>query len=245
MHALPPRSLVVTAGLALLAVLMLITSAPLRSTTDASDGRPAVQIPTPPPPSAAALSFAELRTDGVSTRTPVLPLGTPPLVTAALVPQYRAAGSARVYRDRPASLAPGAIVVHGTGGGTPGSGFGSVFQLRAFFARPSARAASQYGIDRDGRILQFVPDDEAAFHVATNGWNDLSIGIELVNDNTGIDPFPSAQRDALTRLVRYLATRYDIPVEAVVRHRDVQPVDRSDPASNFPWAAWKRSLVPR
>jgi N-acetyl-anhydromuramyl-L-alanine amidase AmpD len=160
-----------------------------------------------------------------------------------MIPQYRRNGAARVYRDRAPGFAPAAIVMHATGGGAPGSGFRSVAQLHRYFARPGSRAASHYGIDRDGRIMQFVATGEAAFHVATPGWNDISIGIELLNDNSGTDPYPPAQVDAATRLVRWLATEYDIPLEAIVRHRDVQPADRSDPVA-FPWAAWKAELAP-
>ena len=160
---------------------------------------------------------------------------------AAMLRRDRLGGRHRVHRDRPVGFTPAAIVVHATGGGEPGSGFGTLGELHRFFARPSARASSHYAIDRAGRILRMVDDDDAAFHVATAGWNDISIGIELLNDNSGAEAYPSAQLAALTQLVRTLGARYDIPVEAVVRHSTIQPEDRRDPVG-FPWRSWLLSL---
>lgn len=164
-----------------------------------------------------------------------------PKLTPRPLRQARRGNHIGIYGERPSGFRPVAIVLHGTGSGRTASEFKSSEALARYFQRKGI-AASHYAIDRRGRITQFVSDDRAAFHVATPGWNDISIGIELLNDNSGKQPFPSAQIRATQQLVRYLGARYAIPVEAVVRHRDVQPADRSDPARNFPWTAFRASL---
>ncbi len=63
-----------------------------------------------------------------------------------------------------------------------------------------------YVIGRDGRIEIGVPESEAATHAV--GWNQRSIGIELVNNGDGSDPFSTAQIEALVRLVREVRGRH-------------------------------------
>lgn len=175
-----------------------------------------------------------------------VPLTAParlPKITRGLIPQYRDKGRARVFRPRPTGWEPVAIVLHTTGSGAPGSSLDSLARVQWFFSREAARASAHYAVDRRGRIMQLVADDQAAFHVATPGWNDISIGIELINDSSGRDPFTRRQLQSTRRLVRHLGARYDIPAGAVVRHRDVQPEDRTDPPGNFPWRTWRGSLA--
>ncbi|MCW2962477.1 MAG: N-acetylmuramoyl-L-alanine amidase [Thermoleophilia bacterium] len=131
--------------------------------------------------------------------------------------------------------------MHATGSGKAGSEFESLDALGDFFQRQGV-AASHFAVDRRGRIMQYVREDQAAFHASRPGWNGISIGIELLNDNTGSQPFPDAQVVATRQLVQYLGTRYGIAAEAVVQHRDIQPEDRSDPAVNFRWDDFTRSL---
>lgn len=164
-----------------------------------------------------------------------------PVVRQRLLTQSRHDGHVGLFGSRPDGYRPAAIVIHATGSGRPGSEFTSLDRLGDYFQRQGI-AASHYAIDRTGHIVQFVSVDSAAFHVSKLGWNGISIGIELLNDNTGTQPFPSAQLHAARRLVRHLGARYGIPVEAVVQHRDIQPQDRRDPADNFGWEAFTRSL---
>lgn len=147
------------------------------------------------------------------------------------------------HNARPGGVEPGAIIIHGTGSGAPGGGNESFTQLRRWFSS-SRDVSAHYAIDRKGKVVQFVADSRRAWHVAAPGWNDISIGIELINDNSGTQPFSEPQLIATRRLVQQLGTRHDIPAEYVYRHRDVQPWDRADPAYNFPWKAFKSSLKP-
>jgi N-acetylmuramoyl-L-alanine amidase len=145
------------------------------------------------------------------------------------------------YNTRPSGTHPFAVVMHATGSGERHSGYSNLSQLRRRF-NGAVEVSAHYGIDRKGRVMQFVPDDKRAWHTAAPGWNDVAIGIEMLNDNSGKEPFPPAQVEAARLLVQELAQRHDIPLEYVVRHRDVQPWDRSDPASNFPWKRFRASL---
>lgn len=231
---------------ALLAPVAVFTTT--REEAAREEPRPTAPIEAPTDPATSHWEY--LRGGAPPQTTPMQAPAALPRIRQLSVQQYRtrpktanrAGATTRVYRDRPPNYRPVAIVLHATGGGTPGSEFASLGALWRFFNRPAADASAHYAIDRSGRIAQFVGVDAAAFHVATPGWNDVSIGIELLNDNTGDQPFTPAQLRATTQLVRWLGSTYAIPVEGVVRHRTVQPADRSDPASNFPWQSWLRTL---
>jgi N-acetyl-anhydromuramyl-L-alanine amidase AmpD len=101
-----------------------------------------------------------------------------------------------------------------------------------------------YYIDKAGNISQMVPDKDIAWHAgvsswgvdgrAVNGCNLVSVGIELENLNTGRDPYPQAQYNAALELVRSLVAKYKVPRRQLVRHLDIAPRRKTDPAG-FPW----------
>ena len=117
--------------------------------------------------------------------------------------------------------------------------------------------SGHYYIDRDGRVLRYVPDDRIAHHV--RGLNPRSVGIELVNTgryphwldsrHQAMDaPYPDPQIDALVALLGELATRLpalrhiagheDLDRERVPASDDpaVQVHRKLDPGPRFPWA---------
>ena len=130
--------------------------------------------------------------------------------------------------------------------------------------------SGHYYIDRDGRIVRYVPDDRVAHHV--RGYNPRSIGIELVNrgrfphwlhaGHQAMDePYPAAQLEALAGLLRHLATvlpglcqiagHEDLDRQTVPAADDpaVQVPRKRDPGPHFPWerilaAAPLRRLLP-
>ena len=63
-----------------------------------------------------------------------------------------------------------------------------------------------------------------------SGVNDFSIGIELVNLNDGIDPYPDIQIQAMRRLVKAIISRH--PIRHIVTHYECAdpPGRKSDPA---------------
>jgi N-acetyl-anhydromuramyl-L-alanine amidase AmpD len=184
------------------------------------------------------------------------------LTAAALL----AAGAAEAKpAGHPRRRAVDVIVVHSLGGPDCQGG-------RRFYRRVDGDARSwiatfralplvsiHYVIGRDGQIEAGVPEAEAASHAV--GWNQRSIGIELVNNGDGSDPFPPAQIAALVRLVRAIRLRHPaITPERIFRHSDVdrsmfaaarhgagcaQYRRKEDPGAAFPWTAFIAALGPQ
>jgi N-acetylmuramoyl-L-alanine amidase len=116
--------------------------------------------------------------------------------------------------------------------------------------------SGHYYVDRDGSLHRFVPDERVAHHTA--GWNERSIGIELVNQGRWPDwndsrhqaftePYPPAQVESLLALLAALRER--LPGLAwIAAHEDLdrrlEPASddpaillprRRDPGPLFPW----------
>jgi N-acetylmuramoyl-L-alanine amidase len=127
---------------------------------------------------------------------------------------------------------------------------------RVLYADSGTGASGHYYIERDGRILRYVPPERVANH--TRGHNARSVGIELVNrgrypdwlrsDNQVMsEPYPEAQIAALLVLLR--ALRAELPnLRLIGGHEDldlalVPASDRPevmvprkrDPGVMFPW----------
>ncbi|EXJ15680.1 N-acetylmuramoyl-L-alanine amidase [Imhoffiella purpurea] len=154
------------------------------------------------------------------------------------------------------------IVIHATGGPgcrddrlwhAPGGTLES--NVRHFANHPDI--SYHYLIGRDGETVAGVAESEVAHHV--RGHNRNSIGIELVNDGNGKDPFPPAQINALMGLLDRLLLRYRLTPDRIRGHSEL---DRSafecggkrykrkiDPGGeypgstgNFPWKRIRESL---
>jgi N-acetyl-anhydromuramyl-L-alanine amidase AmpD len=148
---------------------------------------------------------------------------------------------------------PEYIVLHATGGNTLE---GAVATLRK-----EGGASIHYVIDRDGTVVQMLPESLAAHHVTCQSDTCLStksIGIELVNQGhvnpdvfKGLiykDPlrafnypywedYPLAQRRALRILVQDVTARWGIPLdqEHVLGHFQLNPKTDPGPALNLWW----------
>ncbi len=117
--------------------------------------------------------------------------------------------------------------------------------------------SGHYYIDRDGRVLRYVIESRIAHHVV--GYNDQTVGIELVNsgrhprwlhsDHQAMrEPYPAAQIAALIALLKVLSN--DLPsVQWIAGHEDLdrrlipaeddpsrQVARKRDPGPLFPWA---------
>jgi hypothetical protein len=100
-----------------------------------------------------------------------------------------------------------------------------------------------YVIDRDGQTLAGIPENQIANHA--KGSNATSIGIELVNDGDGSDPFPLEQISALVKLLCRLRSSYSISVDDIKGHSEVDNrmcrcgsssfKKKVDPGTAFPW----------
>lgn len=111
------------------------------------------------------------------------------------------------------------------------------------------RVSAHLYVRRDGRVVQFVPLHERAWHAgkSTYGYrdacNDFSVGIEL----EGADevPYEPVQYECLAGLARALLDAYPtLAADAIVGHSDIAPGRKTDPGPAFDWDRL-RSLLAR
>jgi N-acetylmuramoyl-L-alanine amidase len=131
--------------------------------------------------------------------------------------------------ERPSGTAVDTIVIHATV-------VDSLRDVIEHFSSSQSRVSSHYTIDRDGTIVSHVPEDARAWHAGVSRMedgrtnvNDFSIGIELVNRNDGIDPFPESQIQALRNLLTNIIARH--PIRYIIPHYACAdpPGRKSDP----------------
>src|SRR5262249_5578692 len=91
------------------------------------------------------------------------------------------------------------------------------------FSNPTNKVSAHYTIDRDGSITAHVPELRRAWHAGQSKMrdgrtnvNDFSIGIELVNQNDGLDPFPEQQIAGMRALLRSIRCRH--PIKHIIPH---------------------------
>jgi AmpD protein len=113
-----------------------------------------------------------------------------------------------------------------------------------FEALAGTKVSAHFLIRRDGKLLQFVPCAQRAWHAGESSWkgrsrcNDFSIGIEL--EGTGDAPFTAPQYRRLAALTRALQARY--PIGDIVGHSDIAPGRKIDPGPHFDWGRYRRML---
>lgn len=137
---------------------------------------------------------------------------------------------------------PSIVVVHATAGGLKSS--------LSWLCAPASKVSTHYLIDKNGDVYQLVDDKLAAWHAGRSEWqgetaiNELSLGVELVNSNSGRDPYPAVQFEAAVELVKEKRDQYHIDPSNVVRHLTVAkpPGRKSDPAG-FAWTLFKARIA--
>ena len=143
-----------------------------------------------------------------------------------------------------------ALIIHATGTD------GIESPIREFL-NPETKKSAHWVIGRDGKIVKMVEECDVAYHAGESKWkgmefvnptsgkptmNQCSIGIELVNLNTGTDPYPPAQIDALVLLAAEIVKDYSIILQDVVGHEDIAPGRKVDPGASFPWDEFRSRL---
>ncbi len=134
------------------------------------------------------------------------------------------------FDDRPPGMTIDAVVLHATT-------FGSLEESVAFFLAPTAVVSTHFVVGRDGTVVQMVPVEKRAWHAGLSRLhgvehvNDFSVGIELVNRNDGVEPYPEVQVQAAAGIVRFLRSRYAIPDDRIVSHAEIAtpPGRKTDP----------------
>ncbi|MDQ6972985.1 MAG: 1,6-anhydro-N-acetylmuramyl-L-alanine amidase AmpD [Mariprofundaceae bacterium] len=121
-------------------------------------------------------------------------------------------------------------------------------QAHASFAGLAGlRVSAHFVVDRAGRITQFVPLDQRAWHAGVSRWqgregcNDYSVGIEMLGDERRA--FTVAQYRETARLCRALLLRLPkVSRQRIVGHQDVAPGRKWDPGRQWDWTHFRRSL---
>ena len=92
------------------------------------------------------------------------------------------------------------------------------------------------------RVIRMVPEHLSAYHAGksawgkTNGLNQHSIGIEIINYDGNVYPYSDAQAATIFALCDEIIRRHDIKPWNVLAHSDIAVGRKVDPGSKFPWA---------
>jgi len=102
-------------------------------------------------------------------------------------------------------------------------------------------------IQRDGKVIQFVPFHKRAWHAGESSFqgknqcNDFSIGIEL----EGLDtiPYTQTQYQQLIGCTDAIMQAFpQIQLDQIVGHEDIAPGRKTDPGPQFDWQYYKSKL---
>jgi len=95
-------------------------------------------------------------------------------------------------------------------------------------------------INRQGRVVQFVPFDKRAWHAGRSAFNgrencnDFSIGIEL--EGTDDIAYQPAQYDTLVQVITVLQQAWPrLTPETIRGHCHIAPGRKTDPGAAFDW----------
>ena len=120
------------------------------------------------------------------------------------------------YTQGRGAYSPQAIVVHYTGG--RGLAGGETAEANgSYFAGGDRGASAHWFVDGSGTAVASVPEADTAWHAGNFGFNQMSIGVEVVSDGSD---FTEAELRDLRELVQGIRRRWAIPPENVMRHYD-------------------------
>jgi N-acetylmuramoyl-L-alanine amidase len=161
------------------------------------------------------------------------------------------------FNNRPQDIVIDSIIIHATG-------MDSCESVLNRLCDVNSEVSAHYVIDRDGTVYNLVDPSHRAWHAGISnfkgrsGFNDFSVGIELVNFGyftlegdpnyhdfgQDYDDFPDVQIDALINLMNDLYNEFPIAKNWVLQHSDISPSRRADPGPKFPWCKLKdKNLV--
>jgi ABC-type dipeptide/oligopeptide/nickel transport system ATPase component len=147
------------------------------------------------------------------------------------------------------------IVIHATGGPdcNPKWSYrsGTLASIISHFRQFKDRISIHYIVGRDGEIVKMVDENEIAYH--TRGFNDRSIGIELINKGNAKDPYSDKQIKSLIALLRQILDRHQLNLDAIKGHYELDHgyivcngkkiKAKQDPGANFPWEKVRNGLI--
>ena len=123
------------------------------------------------------------------------------------------------------------------------TGMQSVIESLIRLLDPGSSVSCHYLIDRKGKIIQMVKEDQIAWHAGKSRWKNLiginkkSIGIEIANKGHlfGYQEFTKIQIKSLIKLCKKLKKNFSIKAENFLGHSDIAPLRKTDPGEKFPW----------
>ena len=161
------------------------------------------------------------------------------------------------FNERPAGLQPELLVIHNIS--LPPGQFGGGYVHEFFLNRLDSQTHPYFQeicdlcvsahllIERDGRVTQFVPFEQRAWHAGVSSYfgrencNDFSIGIEL--EGTDDIPYTDQQYQVLVSVSSAIMSHYPlITPQRVVGHCDIAPGRKTDPGDSFDWARYLQQL---
>jgi N-acetyl-anhydromuramyl-L-alanine amidase AmpD len=162
------------------------------------------------------------------------------LTQRASAPDYPGAIWAPAYSGNYSNYSRGRgdikyIVIHTTQGSYAGS--------ISWFQNPASNVSAHYVIrSSDGQVTQTVRDEDVAWHAGNWSYNLQSIGIEHEGYVAQSGWYTGAMYRSSARLVRYLAAKYDIPLDRqhILGHVDVPKATHTDPGPNWDWKRYMR-----
>jgi hypothetical protein len=156
--------------------------------------------------------------------------------------------SAKVFTGAQPGARNPSIVIHKT------AGFSTIEQLGSFFGSlTETDASSHYGIGLDGRVAQFVSEndgaggnccleqghdtywDQWAYGGQMTNLNLVTFSIEHIDPTTDNSTTPTqAQLNASFALVLYLCKKYNITSNRIKPHSSLDPISRARCPGNYP-----------
>jgi N-acetyl-anhydromuramyl-L-alanine amidase AmpD len=91
------------------------------------------------------------------------------------------------------------------------------------------------------QVYRFAPEHLATSHAGKSAWrqdqslNQSSVGIEIVNLDGNLNPYPPSQIAQIIALCQEIIIRYKIDPTHVLAHSDISIGRKKDPGSLFPW----------
>lgn len=111
---------------------------------------------------------------------------------------------------------------------------------------PTHRVSSHFYVTRDGRVYQFVNENDTAWHAGqtldnSKYGNSATIGIEQEHVD-GKQDWPEAQVKASAALVASLRGKYSLGQDQIYAHSQIAPERKQDPV-DYPWKTFNQYVT--
>jgi len=121
------------------------------------------------------------------------------------------------------------------------------------FHDEQSKVSAHFVIAEEGEVIELVPCTHRAWHAGESKWegwtrfNDISIGVELINRNGNIFPYSSKQMTALKKLIEHLQQQFPAlkNPRRILGHEHIAGYrGKIDPGIYFNWGEIAQDLRP-